>query len=141
MLTRILSPSFTNGGTWTTSPVSSVAGFTWKKDIQDNSEKLTDALTNIDALRGQLDKTQTALRDSEAARLRLVSQVRETAPADSPAAQAAQDAVPPVAKPLAAENATILQQSGVSARIFRERIDDNNSLIARAAQMRALPKQ
>src|SRR5262249_5285497 len=29
VLMRILSPSLTNGGTWTTRPVSSVAGLTW----------------------------------------------------------------------------------------------------------------
>lgn len=116
-----------------------VAGFTWKKDIEDNSAKLTDALSTIDTLRGQLDKTQGALQDSETARTQLAAQVKAEMPSDSPIAQTAQNA-PPSVKPLVSENAQVLQQSGLNTRIFRARIADNASLLARAMEMRVLPK-
>jgi septal ring factor EnvC (AmiA/AmiB activator) len=109
------------------------AGMQWKKkaeaNLEDNSNKLTEATTTITSLQDQLKKTQDALNESENARQQLASQVTAEMPGTT-AADMAASAPAAESKQIVEQNRVLLDRSEAHSRVLRKQIELNRNLLA-----------
>jgi uncharacterized coiled-coil protein SlyX len=106
-----------------------VGGFKWKAAVQENTAKLSGAAQTIDTLQDQLDKTQTALKDSEDSRIKLTDQVAETDPGAATAATAT--APPPHAtEVILQQNSRVLKSAESRGSVLRAQIQANENLLS-----------
>jgi hypothetical protein len=107
----------------------SIAGFDWESTVRDNNAQLADAGKAINLLEQQLTTTQNAMKESEAEKIKLAEQMKQTVPG-SPAAQTAKVAPAPQTSQIISQNDQALKTSAVGRANLQERIRANDSLLA-----------